>query len=126
MKILLVVDDDSQLRASLAAALSEEYTVQTAGDGIAAIDYVRKNPVDVMLLDIMMPDGDGYMVLSRIAGLKRRPRIVVLTGMSDPAKAVKAMRLGADDYLVKPCDLDTIRAALRSAVSSPAQAYAMA
>jgi DNA-binding response OmpR family regulator len=118
IETILIVDDDSALRSSLAAALADDYAVGGAANVRQALDFMQRHPVDVVLLDMVLPDGDGFTVLGRVAGMKRKPRVVVLTAVGQAIKAVKALRLGASDYLVKPCDLNTIREAIRGVLST--------
>jgi DNA-binding NtrC family response regulator len=111
-RTVLIVEDDGPMRQSLAAALSSEFRVLTAGSGTEAIRTLRESRPDAVLLDIVMPDGDGFSVLGAVEGLRPRPRVVVLSALNQVTKAVKAMRLGASDYLVKPCGLDRVRSVL--------------
>ena len=112
-RTVLIVEDDGCLRSCLATALAGDYQVQTAGSGAEALQYLRQHRADAVLLDIVMPDGDGFAVLSHIAAMEHRPQVVVLSAIDQVAKAVKAMRLGASDYLVKPCALDKVRSVLQ-------------
>ncbi len=118
MKTVLVVEDDAPFRESLVTALSDEYLVWGFDGGRKALDFLRRYSVDVMLLDMVLLDGDGFAVLAALAGLERRPHIVILTVLDQVDKAVKAMRLGASDYLVKPCDLNTVREAIQRVVEN--------
>lgn len=118
MKTVLVVEDDGPFRDSLVAALCDEYLVCGFDGGRKAVDFLRRYPVDVVLLDMILVDGDGFTVLGALAALDRRPHVVILTVLDEVAKAVKAMRLGASDYLVKPCDLKTVRRAIQKVVES--------
>lgn len=116
MQTVLIVEDDAQLRTSLAAALTDDYLVKSAGSGREAIGFLRESMADVVLLDMVMSEGDGFTVLGHIAGMSPKPHVVVLSVLDQIAKAVKAIRLGANDYLVKPCDLHTVRTAIRQAL----------
>ena len=116
MKTVLVVEDDAQFRESLVMALSDEYLVWGFDGGSKAVNFLRRYAVDVVLLDMVLVDGDGFTVLGALAALDRKPHVVILTVLDQVAKAVKAMRLGASDYLVKPCGLNTVRKAIRKVV----------
>jgi two-component system response regulator AtoC len=113
VETILIVEDDGCLRASLATALGGEYQVRAVDGGTAAVNFLRENTVDLILLDMVMAEGDGLTVLSHVAGMSPRPRVVVLSVLDEVRKAVKAMRLGADYYLVKPCDLERLKTVLR-------------
>jgi DNA-binding NtrC family response regulator len=118
MQTILIVDDDSELRSSLATALADEYAVHAVSSGSAAVRFLEETAVDMILLDMLMAEGDGFTVLSHTAGLDPRPRVVILTVVDQVDKAVKAMRLGASDYVVKPCHLDRLRNVLRRALNA--------
>ena len=115
---ILIVEDDGCLRSSLATALADEYAVHAVSSGSAAVRFLEQRPVDLILLDMVMAEGDGFTVLSHTAGLAPRPPVVVLSVVDRVDKAVKAMRLGATDYVVKPCHLERLRSALRRALYS--------
>jgi len=118
MDRILIVEDDGCLKASLAVALADEYDVRTANDGAEAVSVLQDNKVDLVLLDMIMPERDGFAVLSHVASMNPRPRVVVLSVLDQVDKVVKTMRLGASDYLVKPCDLKRLRRVLRYALAA--------
>jgi DNA-binding response OmpR family regulator len=109
---ILIVEDDVRWRTSLAAALAAGYMVRTASGGREAVALLRRQPVDIILLDMIMSEGDGLAVLTYVGTMKPKPRVVVVSALDDVRKVVNAMKLGADDYLVKPCSLDSVREAL--------------
>lgn len=104
---ILVVDDDPVNRSMLTASLQAGgHQVTTAEGGSQALDLVRAEGFDVILLDVLMPRMDGYQVLER---LKEDPRlrhipVVMVTALDDVESAVRCIELGADDYLSKPID----------------------
>src|SRR5512132_2384484 len=104
---ILVVDDDPVTRLMLAASLERNgHRVTTAEDGPRALDLVRSNPFDVVLLDVLMPRMDGYRMLELLkedSTLRHIPGIMV-TSVDDVDSAVRCIELGADDYLSKPID----------------------
>jgi len=104
---ILVVDDDPVTREMLSGSLqSQGHAVTTAVDGRAALDLVRAEPFDVVLLDVLMPEMDGYAVLEQMKGdedLRHIP-VVMVTSVDDLDSAVRCIELGADDYLSKPID----------------------
>jgi len=104
---VLVVDDDPVTRSMLTASLEASgHQVTTADGGSQALDLVRADGYDVILLDVLMPRMNGYQVLEE---LKDDPRlrhvpVVMVTGLDDVESAVRCIELGADDYLSKPID----------------------
>lgn len=103
---ILVVDDEEALRTVLSTELSSEgYEVSTAGDGNEAIDLVKENNYDLVLLDIKMPNVDGFEVLKYIKGDKPDIKVIMLTGFADLKNAIESKRLGAEDFVSKPYDL---------------------
>ncbi len=102
---ILVVDDDRRMRTVLADILSTEgYQVRQAGDGSEALVVMEQWAADVVLLDIRMPVMDGLEAIRRIkASPSIRPiPIVIVTGIDDTKARLEALRLGADDFLLKP------------------------
>lgn len=105
MSRVLVVDDNDDVRQLVAGVLGEEgHKVQIAADGASALDVMRREPPDVLILDIMMPEVDGYTVLKTLSkeDLKKKTKVLVLTAKSMEADWVRGYRLGADYYLTKP------------------------
>jgi class 3 adenylate cyclase len=104
---ILVVDDDPVTRLMLAASLERNgHRVTTAEDGPRALDLVRSNPFDVVLLDVLMPRMDGYRMLELLkedSTLRHIP-VIMVTSVDDVDSAVRCIELGADDYLSKPID----------------------
>ncbi len=117
-KILIVDDEPRYLRLLEANLKTEGYTVVTASDGIQAVDTFSAQPVDLILLDIMMPRLDGFGACQRIREFSNVP-IIMLTAKGEEQDRVKGLDLGADDYLVKPFSatelLARVRAVLRRA-----------
>lgn len=102
---ILVVDDNDAVRDLLAARLEDRgYRVATAADGQEAVYMVRQRPFDLVLLDIMMPEMNGYEVLAQLKtdpALQHIP-IIVLSALNDINNAVKCIEIGAEDFLFKP------------------------
>jgi DNA-binding response OmpR family regulator len=118
-KRILIVDDEPRYLRLLEANLKTEgYGVVTAADGLQAIDAFSAQPVDLILLDIMMPRLDGFGTCQRIREFSNVP-IIMLTAKGEEQDRVKGLDLGADDYLVKPFSatelLARVRAVLRRA-----------
>jgi two-component system response regulator AtoC len=114
---ILIVDDDRSIRRTLEKFLGGEgYEVATAGDAPSAI--ASADGCEVMLLDLGLPGGSGFDVLTALADRPRPPTIVVVTARDDMQSTVKAVQLGAYEYLVKPVDIDRLRAVVKGAVES--------
>ncbi|MDA8435033.1 MAG: response regulator [Actinomycetales bacterium] len=115
MTDLLVVEDDDQLRKALVLTLrSRGYVVHTAATGAAAIERVRSARLDVVVLDLGLPDMDGVRVIERVRETSGVP-IVVLSARRDQSDKVTALDAGADDYLTKPFGIEELLARLRAA-----------
>jgi two-component system, OmpR family, response regulator MprA len=100
---VLVVDDDREVREALARALKlEGFTVSLAEDGNAALDSVRDNAPEVVVLDLAMPGIDGLAVARSLRAADDRTPILMLTARDAIADRVLGLNAGADDYLVKP------------------------
>ena len=118
-KRILIVDDEPRYLRLLEANLKTEgYAVLKAPDGVQALELVSSQPVDLILLDIMMPRLDGFAVCQRIREFSNVP-ILILTAKGEEQDRVRGLDLGADDYLVKPFSatelLARVRAVLRRA-----------
>lgn len=99
---ILVADDEKDIRSVLALYLENAgYDVVEAADGAEALGILRTQPIDLCLLDIMMPKLDGYEVLKQVRQVSGVPIIVVSAKGQDPEK-ILGLDLGADDYMVKP------------------------
>jgi two-component system response regulator HydG len=100
---VLVVDDEPELRRSLARLLlSRGMGVLTAGGGMAAIDILKKEPIDVALFDLMMPNIDGIELMERTRAERLEVEVIIMTAFGDVETAVKAVRAGAYHFLTKP------------------------
>lgn len=122
---ILVVDDEPNIRLMLRTALeSEGYRVEEEADGQAALDFLdgEARVPDLMLLDLSMPVLDGMKLLELLheRPAERRPRVVVLTAYGSVSAAVKAIRLGARDFLEKPVTPEELRLSVASVLDEPA------
>ena len=117
MARILVVDDDRSIRRSLEKFLGDEgYEVATAPDGDGAL--AQAATADVMLLDLGMPGKSGFDVLTALAPYPRPPQVIVVTARDDMQSTVKAIQLGAYEYLVKPVDIDRLRLVVKRALET--------
>jgi adenylate cyclase len=117
---ILVVDDNEMNRDVLSRRLEKQgYIVVTAEDGQVALDLLRRDPFDLILLDIMMPRMNGYQVLENLKAnpLQRSIPIIVISAMDDLESVVRCIELGAEDYLFKPFNPVLLRARLNAILS---------
>lgn len=108
----------------LGFTLGGEFNVRFASSGNEAIEQLAINPPAAMILDVMMPDVDGYDVLEarRERGLAPHTRVLMLTGRTDERDLVRSWSLGADAYFSKPTDPEQIAAQLRAHLAAAADA----
>ncbi len=99
---ILAVDDDERILNFLRSKLKAlGYEVLTAGNGIEALDQVRQQEPDLLVLDVMMPGKDGFETLKELRTFSGTP-VIILSGRNADADKIRGLGLGADDYLVKP------------------------
>jgi len=111
---ILVVDDDPNIRELERLYLEKEgCIVRTAPDGKAALEAFRKQPPDLMLLDVMLPETDGYEVLRNVRKSGSIP-VIMVTARGETFDKVLCLELGADDYIVKPFDGKEMTARVRA------------
>lgn len=111
---VLVVDDEEIARANLEHVLKKEgYAVQTAANGLEALELVRAWSFDLIVTDLKMDKMDGMTLLSEAGRLSPSTQIIIVTGYATVNSAVEAMRTGAAHYLTKPISLDDLRASVR-------------
>jgi two-component system KDP operon response regulator KdpE len=120
---ILIVEDDAALRNSIRSILERNgHEVHSAGDGAAGARELHGKPFNVVLLDIGLPFVDGWKILSGLEN-KRIPSVIVISARGEERDKVRALDLGADDYLAKPFGADElmarIRAVLRRAQPTP-------
>jgi DNA-binding NtrC family response regulator len=106
---VLIVDDEEVFATTLAERLSmRDYKVSVAFNGNDAIAHIRREKTDVVILDVSMPDMDGVEALSEIKKAKPLTEVIMLTGHATVETAIEGMKLGALDYLMKPCDMEDL------------------
>lgn len=114
---LLVVDDEESLRITTAAIFENEgYIVDTASSGDEAIELLSQIDYDLVLTDLHMEGGDGLSVLNSIRRQAPLTISVVLTGFASVESAIAALQEGAYDYLIKPCDIESMKHTIRRGV----------
>lgn len=113
---VLVVDDEPAILRFLGVGLTNQgYLVSEAMVGQAALDAVRQRAVELIVLDLGLPDIDGLEVIQRIRASGSLLPVIVLSSRNDEAAKVKALDLGADDYVTKPFGIDELLARIRAA-----------
>jgi two-component system KDP operon response regulator KdpE len=119
---VLVVDDDRQLLRALRINLSaRSYQVATAADGVTALAAASRNPPELVVLDLGLPDMHGVTVVEGLRGWSHVP-IIVLSARHAEADKVEALDAGADDYVTKPFGMDELLARMRAALRRSAPA----
>ena len=116
-KRLLVVDDDDEIRELLEFDLSHSgYSVDTACDGMDGLNKAVTNSYDLVLLDVMMPNMDGWETLKAIRVNKRLENIpvIMITALNEEQKEISGLKFGADDYVVKPFILPNLLARIEA------------
>ena len=113
---ILVVDDEPQIRRFLRTSLAaQDYEVLEAENGHDALDLARRHKPDLMILDLGLPDIDGIEVITQLRANSALP-IIVLSSRDDELSKVKALDLGADDYITKPFGMEELTARVRAAL----------
>ncbi len=118
---ILVIEDDPVARADLQARLAAQgYTVALAADAASALTAVNREGPDLILLDLGLPAGDGFLVLERLRKIKTLATIPVLvvTGRTDPETRKRVEAMGVAPVLVKPVQTEVLLAAIRSALET--------
>lgn len=116
---LLIVDDDNEFRTSVSRRLKRfGHTIRDAGTPSAGMKLAEEQGFDVALIDLMMPEMNGVELLRRLREIDPACEVVLLTGAGTVETAVEAMKLGAFDYLKKPCPFDELQLILNRALES--------
>lgn len=117
-KTLLVIDDETGIRESLKWIFKDTYDTVLAKDGREAFQRLESRPPDLILLDILLPDINGLEILRRVKEENKSLPVIMITATKTVKNAVEAMKLGADDYVVKPFDLEELRIIVRKALNT--------
>ena len=106
---ILVVDDEEVVRLSCHRVLSGAgYWVETAPDGVEAMRICRKEPYDLIIIDIMMPELDGFTVIQAIREERPDTPFIIITGLDQTSMSIRAGEMGAAAYIGKPFDPDEL------------------
>lgn len=108
-KHILLVDDEAIILKTISGKMKDEgFKVLTASTGSEALDLFQNNKIDMVVTDLMMEGIGGLQVLEGVKEHNPETAVIILTGYGDLTSAIDALRLGADDYLLKPCDLNEL------------------
>ena len=118
---ILVVEDDAAMRTMLREALEEDgYAVDVAAGGRAGIERVRQGGIDLVVSDVKMPDLDGLDMLREIKAVSPSPHVITITAFGSIDTAIRAVKLGAFDYITKPFDVDQLILSVQKALAERA------
>lgn len=113
---ILIVDDEASVRESLQQLLSRDFFVSNAGSAKKAKDILQKESFDIILLDILLPDRSGVLLLKELKKDYPNLPVIMITGIHEVKTAVDAMKFGAYDYLTKPFSINELNSAITSAL----------
>ncbi len=105
---ILVVDDENGIRQSFKMVLKDKYNILLAGTGKEALEILTDNSIDLVLLDILLPDINGLELLEKLVEVDPNLEIIMVTAVNEVCSAVKAIKLGAYEYIIKPFNVDEI------------------
>src|SRR5580692_9656078 len=118
---ILVVEDDTAMRTFLREVLEEDgYTVEVASGGRGGVERVRQGGVDLVVSDVKMPDLDGLDMLREIKAVTPSPHVITITAFGSIDTAIRAVKLGAFDYITKPFELDQLVLSVEKALAERA------
>lgn len=113
---ILIVDDEKGIRESLRMVLQEQYDLYVAKTGTEALRCFESRSVDLILLDIMLPDTDGRLLIQEFKAIDQHVDIIMITALKDLRSGIDAIKSGAHDYLVKPFDVENVKAIVARAL----------
>jgi YesN/AraC family two-component response regulator len=113
-KNVLIVDDDYNFRESLIIALNDEYSVLDVGEGKRALELIKKDLIDIVILDIKLPDIDGIEVLRQIRKVDGKLPVILITAYGTKEIAIKSIKLHVDDYFDKPINIKELKRSIKS------------
>ena len=118
---ILIVEDDAAMREMLREALDEDgYAVETAPGGRAGIERVKRGGVDLVVSDVKMPDLDGIDMLREMKAVTPSPHVITITAFGSIDTAIRAVKLGAFDYITKPFEVDQLLLSVEKALAERA------
>jgi DNA-binding NtrC family response regulator len=109
MKNILIVDDDNNLCFMLSEELNEcGFKSDYVNSADEALEYIKRNDIDLLLLDLKMPEKDGFYVLRKLNELELKLKVIVLTAYADVKSAIDSANLGASEFISKPYEFDDL------------------
>jgi DNA-binding NtrC family response regulator len=111
---ILVCDDEQGVRDSLKLILEPEYELSYVANGEEAVEHLRANPADLLILDVKMPRMGGVEALQKIKRVRPRLKVLMITGYESHDVAAQATKFGADDYLTKPFESKKVLAKIQA------------
>lgn len=115
VKKVLVVDDEHNLREMISSYLQNEgFETLEAANGNSAVQTIKNDQIDIVLLDIMMPEMDGYEALKEIRFIQKKLPVIMLTAKTDEIDKIVGLEMGADDYITKPFSLRELSARMKA------------
>jgi two-component system, NtrC family, response regulator PilR len=119
VKKILVIDDEPSMRELLGIMLRREgYVVEVAESRATAAVVLARGPVDMVITDVKLPDGDGIEILRHLRAASPETVVIVMTAYGSTETAVAALKLGAQDYLIKPFDVEELKIVVRNALDT--------
>ncbi len=116
---VLVVDDEQEVRDTLSSVLENlDYIPYVASNGIEALEIIKKEPIDVVLSDLYMPEMDGIELLKRVRSMNKKIVFLMITAHPTIETAVEAIKKGAYDYLTKPFHIEEVRLKINRALEN--------
>src|SRR5687767_15995438 len=112
-KRILVVDDDPQILSGLEGLLSDEWDVRTAATGKEALTVFAEFSPDLVLLDVQLPDFSGIDLLHQFKMYSETTAVIMMSGLGNIERVIESMKLGAETFLQKPFDTDTLTLTLQ-------------
>ncbi|SHM49147.1 response regulator transcription factor [Gracilibacillus kekensis] len=113
MTTILIVDDELQMRTMLKLYLRKDFKIVEAENGTKAVQTLQSRAIDIVLLDIMMPELDGIEACKQMKTVKPNVPIILLTALNDTSQKVEGLTIGADDYIVKPFEPEELLARIQ-------------
>lgn len=114
-KLVAVVDDEKKIRETIHSYLNNEgYEIIEAEDGEGAVQLVENHDIDLVLLDVMMPNKDGFQALREIRTIRKKIPVIMLTAKSEEIDKLLGLEMGADDYITKPFSMRELTARIKA------------
>lgn len=112
---ILIVEDELNIASAMEKVLKRDgYAVDIASNGEAASELIAANEYDLVTLDIMLPDADGFIILSELREKSKDARVIIVSANHTVEDRIKGLDLGANDYIIKPFNFDELRARIRA------------